>query len=252
MKENLRRGVNNMPVIGVPLRYAHSDDGHPILYLAERVRRVFQYAGADVYSIVPVQNVDYINTKGNEFPELTVEQKAIIHRNLDLCDGVFFPGGIKFTPYDRYLLEVAIEKKIPVLAVCLGMQMMSCYNEEVKLEANEGDVLHNQKNDDLSLVHEVSILKDSKLYEILGKEKIMVNSFHNYHATSNHVYRTVATSSDGQIEALEYPGETFNLGVQWHPEISYEFDENSKKIIDAFLEASKERERVRKASRLTV
>ena len=241
-----------MPVIGVPLRYAHSDDGHPILYLAERVRRAFQYAGADVYSIVPVQNVDYINTKGNEFSELTVEQKAIIHRNLDLCDGVFFPGGIKFTPYDRYLLEVAIEKKIPVLAVCLGMQLLSCYDEEVKLEDNNSSVKHDQGKEEDILIHEVTIDKNSRLYQILGQEKIMVNSFHKRHATDNHVYRTVATSSDGQIEALEYPGETFNLGVQWHPEISYEFDENSKKIIDAFLEASKERERVRKTSHLTV
>ena len=66
------------------------------------------------------------------------------------------------------------------------------------------------------------------MYEIVGEEKIKVNSFHNYHATSNHVYRTVATSPDGQIEALEYPGDAFNLGVQWHPEISYEFDDNSR------------------------
>lgn len=252
MNENLRRGVNHMPVIGVPLRYAHSDDGHPILYLAERVRRVFQYAGADVYSIVPVQNVDYINTRGNEFPELTVEQKAIIHRNLDLCDGVFFPGGIKFTPYDRYLLEVAIEKKIPVLAVCLGMQLLSCYDEEVKLEDNNSSVKHDQGKEEDILIHEVTIDKNSRLYQILGQEKIMVNSFHKRHATDNHVYRTVARSLDGQVEALEYPGETFNLGVQWHPEISYDFDSNSKKIIDAFLEASKERERSRKTSHLAV
>ena len=110
------------------------------------------------------------------------------------------------------------------------------------------NILHNQENDDLSLVHEVTILKNSKLYEIIGKEKIMVNSFHNYHATSNHVYRTVATSSDGQIEALEYPTDTFHLGVQWHPEISYDFDENSRKVIDAFISHAKERRCMRKDS----
>ena len=37
------------PVIGIPLRYAHSDDGHPILYLGEKVRRTFQRAGAEVF-----------------------------------------------------------------------------------------------------------------------------------------------------------------------------------------------------------
>ena len=42
-------------------------------------------------------------------------------------------------------------------------------------------------------------------------------------------------SEDGVIEAIEYPGDYFNIGIQWHPEISYEFDENSRKIIDEFL-----------------
>ena len=171
----------------------------------------------------------------------------MIHRNLECCDGLFFPGGVKITPYDRYLLEVAIEMKIPVLAVCLGMQMMSCYDEEVKLESNTSNILHNQEDDDFSLVHEVTILKDSKLYEIVGEEKIKVNSFHNYHATSNHVYRTVATSPDGQIEALEYPGDAFNLGVQWHPEISYDFDDNSRKIIDTFIYYAKVKQMSKKA-----
>lgn len=235
------------PVIGVPLRYTHMNDERPILYIGEKVRRTFQKAGGFVFSITPVQDVDYINTKGNEFPQLTEEEKKLIHRNLECCDGLFFPGGVKITPYDRYLLEVAIEMKIPVLAVCLGMQMMSCYDEEVKLESNTSNILHNQEDDDFSLVHEVTILKDSKLYEIVGEEKIKVNSFHNYHATSNPVYRTVATSPDGQIEALEYPGDAFNLGVQWHPEISYDFDDNSRKIIDTFIYYAKVKQMSKKA-----
>lgn len=233
------------PVIGVPLRYTHMADGRPILYLGEKVRRTLQKAGAEVFAISPVQDVDYMDTKGNEFPELTLEEKSLIRKNLSYCDGVFFPGGVKITPYDRYLLEVAIEEKIPVLAVCLGMQMMSCYEEDVKLEANDSEVLHHQGNDDDSLVHEVFIDKNSKLYQIIGKDKIMVNSFHNYHATANHIYKTVAKSSDGVIEALEYPGDTFNIGVQWHPEISYMFDDDSKKIIDTFLQEARTNTKVK-------
>lgn len=228
------------PVIGVPLRYTHLEDGRAILYLSEKVRRTLQKAGGEVFSLVPVQDLDYMNTKGNEFPKLTAEEKIQIHKNLDTLDGLFFPGGTKFTPYDRYLLEIAIEKRIPVLAICLGMQMMGCYDEEVKLERNDSFINHNQRND-LELIHEVIIDKDSRLYQIIGKEKIMVNSFHKMHSTDNHVYKTVARSLDGQVEALEYSGKVFNLGVQWHPEISYDFDFNSKKLIDTFLEAAKER-----------
>ena len=32
--------------------------------------------------------------------------------------------------------------------------------------------------------------------------------------------------------ADELKDKKFNIGIQWHPEISYDFDENSKKIIE--------------------
>lgn len=230
------------PIIGVPLRYQKLEDGRPILYLGEKVRRTIQKAGGYVFSLVPVQDVNYMETRGNEFPKLSLEEKQIINKNLDMCDGLILPGGIKFTPYDRYLLELAIKKEIPVLGICLGMQLMSCYNEEVGMEKNETDIEHYQDNDD-SLVHSVKIKKNSKLYKILKKEEIKVNSYHNYHATDNNTYKIVAYSEDGLIEAIEYPTEVFNIGVQWHPEISYDFDLDSRKIIDAFIEAAKLRKK---------
>ncbi len=232
------------PIIGIPLRYQNLSDGRAIIYMSERVRRAIQQAGGMVYPIAPVQDVDYFHTKGNEFLELTDEEKAIISKNLDYCDGVLFPGGVKFTPYDRYLLETIIEKKIPVLGICLGMQMMSCYDEEICLEKNTSDINHDQELDE-GFSHRVKIDPDSRIYEILGTTEFMVNSFHKYHATKNHIYRSTAYSEDGLIEAIEYPSSTFNIGVQWHPEISYSFDDNSKKIIDAFIEAARQRKNSR-------
>lgn len=228
------------PVIGILLRYQKLDDDRAIAYLSERLRRTIQLAGGFVYPICPVQNVDYIYTKGNEFPELTLEEKMDIERSIDSCDGVIFPGGMKFTPYDRYVLDVVIEKKIPVLGICLGMQLMSCYQEEVKLNDIKTEINHCQDSD-LELTHLVRINKDSKLYEIIGKEQILVNSFHKRCANKNSIYKVTAISEDGLIEGIEYPSAVFNIGVQWHPEISYEFDSNSRKIIDAFITSAKEK-----------
>lgn len=225
------------PIIGVPLRYENLEE-RPILYIPERVRRTLQKAGAEIFILPPVQDFDYIETKIDEFPELTEEEKKFINKSLDKCDGLFLPGGIKFTPYDRYMLSYAIEKKIPTLAVCLSMQMMSCYEEEIELAKIKNNEKHNQKDYD-KLMHKVIINKNSKLYNILKEDEIMVNSFHKYHATENHIYETTAVSEDNIIEALEYPSPFFNIGVQWHPEVSYDFDENSKKIIDSFITEAK-------------
>lgn len=228
------------PIIGIPLRYQKLTDGRAIVYMSERMRRTVQLAGGLVYPICPLQDVDIIYTKGNEFPELTEEEKDIIEKNIISCDGIMFPGGIKFTPYDRYLLEVAISNKIPVIGICLGMQMMSCYQEDINLNDIETGVNHCQESD-FELTHTVKINKNSKLYEIIGKEEILVNSFHKRCVSQNNIYNISAVSEDGIIEGIEYPGDYFNIGIQWHPEISYEFDENSRKVIDAFIEAAKNR-----------
>lgn len=224
-----------MAVIGIPFRYQELKDGRAILYLSERVRRTIQKAGGEILMLTPVQDVDYFHTRGNEFDELTVEEKEKIEKYLDKCDGVFMPGGNKFTPFDRYILERTIDRQIPTLGICLGMQMMSFYKEdEIKLEDNNTYINHKQEKDD-ELSHKVRINKNSKLYEILNKEEILVNSFHTKHVSENKFYNTVGYSEDGLIEAIEFPGDFFNVGIQWHPEISYEFDEDSKKIIDYFI-----------------
>lgn len=228
-----------MPVIGVPVRYDYSKlENKPILYLYESLRMSLQSAGADLFLLVPIQDVNYMTTRNRDFPPLSEEEKVRINKMLDYCDGLFLPGGIKFTPFDQYILDYAIKKDIPTLGVCLSMQMMSCYQEEVHLEKNEGSINHNQKQEEI-FCHTVKIDKNSKLYRILEQEEIEVNSFHNYHATKNHLYRVTATSPDGIIEALEHPTATFNIGVQWHPERSYSYDTNSKLIIDYFIKAAK-------------
>jgi gamma-glutamyl-gamma-aminobutyrate hydrolase PuuD len=65
---------------------------------------------------------------------------------------------------------------------------------------------------------------------------IWVNSYH--HQAINRLspkFQATAISEDGLIEGIYMPAHKFILGVQWHPEFSYETDDNSKKLIRTFV-----------------
>ena len=84
--------------------------------------------------------------------------------------------------------------------------------------------------------HPVTIQKDTPLYHILKKEQMGVNSYHHQAVkTLSPDFQKTAISEDGLIEGIYMPSRKFIMGVQWHPEFSYEVDENSRKIIHAFV-----------------
>ncbi|MBQ6476997.1 MAG: gamma-glutamyl-gamma-aminobutyrate hydrolase family protein [Bacilli bacterium] len=226
--------------IGVPLRYNHLNDGRLVLYLGEIVRRTFQKAGAFLIPIVQVQDFDFREEHKEDCKPLNDKEKELVDKYLDTVDGVLLPGGIEVTSFDRYLVERCIDRDIPVLGICLGMQAMSGYAGEYKLEKYEdNNSIKHCQDDDNVLTHKVKIDKSSLLYKIIGKEEIMVNSFHNYHIVDKGKFDVSALAKDGTIEGIEMKDKKFVLGVQWHPEVSYEFDENSKLIIDAFINTCK-------------
>ena len=74
----------------------------------------------------------------------------------------------------------------------------------------------------------------------MRKEKLEVNSYH--HQAVKDIapkLKAMAISEDGLIEVLYSPDYRFLWAVQWHPEFSFQNDNNSMYIFNAFVDAMK-------------
>lgn len=226
------------PRIGIVARPMMFED-YPRWYVTDSYRKACILSGGNPFMILPVQMSEYNTVKISEMERMSDEEKYMLSEQLSLCDGIVMPGGKRMFEHDFFILEYAIKNDIPILGICLGMQVMANYGRvpnNIKIE--------NKNNHDLeeeNYVHEVIIDRESNLYNILCKERFMVNSLHSMEIQESELYRTVAFSDDGVIEAVELPGARFNVGLQWHPEIMYSYDETGRLIWNKFIECSKER-----------
>ena len=143
---------------------------------------------------------------------------------------------------EQYILHGAVELDKAVLGICRGLQFMNaCYGGTLyqDLAAEHPDPIDHHMSPPYDRVaHQVTVQKDTPLYQLLGKEQIGVNSYHHQavRELSPH-FRAMAFSEDGLVESIWMPASKFIVGVQWHPEFFYRADENSRKLINAFVSA---------------
>lgn len=149
---------------------------------------------------------------------------------LSLCDGVILQGGLNYYEYDLEIVRYLYEHDIPTLGICLGMQTMSVFKNGVL-----GKIKEETHLSDVDYVHPVIIQKDSKLYSLIQKETILVNSRHREQVTKTDLCIS-AHAPDGIIEAVEDPKKKFFVGVEWHPE-SIADDCSSQQLFQAFFDA---------------
>lgn len=223
------------PLIGIVSRVEYPGNTGKYVFNKEYKIRMLKY-GVDLIGILPPQEIDHTSTKYDEQPDLTEEDKDMLKRQIDLCDGILMTGGFKTNKYDRFIIDYIVEKDKPFLGICLGMQQLSGYNKEIlENEKNESNIEH--RNEDNTCTHEIDIVKGTKLYSIINKENIIVNSRHFYHIKPNDKLINSSYAKDGYIESIEMPDKKFIMGVQWHPEDLA--DENSDNLFKAFVAACK-------------
>ena len=111
---------------------------------------------------------------------------------ISLCSGFILQGGENYNSSDIEIVKYLYNENIPTLGICLGMQMMG------KILKGRFYKVENHLSSDL-YVHDVNILENTKLYEILNKKTIKVNSRHK-EAIKGIKYSAI--SSDNVIEAI--------------------------------------------------
>lgn len=227
------------PIIGIIGRPHKTNTDMNIICTFEEYRNAICKFGGIPISILPTQVLEYNDIRPSQMPKLIKTEIDDLKRQIDLCDGIVFPGGGRIYEYAYEIFDYIYEKDIPCLGTCLGMQTIACSmndrNSSDILSKVETNIEHKQM--DAEFVHYIDIDKNTKLYEIIGKARIQVNSKHSYCINKANNMKISAYSEDGIIEAIEFPNKKFILGVQWHPEEL--LDENMEKIIKEFINCSK-------------
>ena len=151
------------PIIGVLIRYGENKNGTPLEYIFDSTRRAILKMGGLPLLLCPVQDIDYYHVKAEDYPDITALEEQQLNYFLNMCDGLLIPGGDKISPYDFKVLEKALDKRIPILGICLGMQILANYKLPVfQLSPVENASFHSQDVKE-QYAHEVIIDKNSLL-----------------------------------------------------------------------------------------
>ena len=194
-----------------------------------------------------------------------VENDDVIKGQLEHIDALFLTGGSDIDPstygenphpklekveagrdkYELELIRLALEKDIPILGICRGSQLLNSVAggtmyQDLDSEYGENLIQHRQTSNRDFLNHKIEVMEGTKLHEIVGTTEMSVNSFHHQ---ANHdigaSFEVAAVAPDGVIEAIESKEHDFVMGLQFHPEDAFEFDDSSRKIMEAFINAAK-------------
>ena len=138
---------------------------------------------------------------------------------------------VKFRDYFEFaLIELALEKNIPVLGICRGMQLMNVVlggdlHQHLDEEMwGQHISFYNPKAHVFDTIspfdHEVILSTEGILYKQYGKRNLMVNSSHHQgiRVLAPHLFAE-AISKEGLVEAISNESKKM-LGLQWHPELS--------------------------------
>lgn len=194
-----------------------------------------------------------------------IPDSAYVRAAVSRLDGVLLPGSASDVDPLRYgrephtrlgtvhplrdetdllVLAEAERSRLPLLAICYGMQVWNVFRGGSLIQDIQacvpGAVKHEQGAPRERASHTIRIHPESLLESLAGGVEAKVNSHHHQALERlGEGLQATAWSTDGLVEAIEDLREgRWAVGVQWHPEMSWEKDELSGAIFNAFVKAS--------------
>lgn len=123
---------------------------------------------------------------------------------------------------ERVALDVAFERRLPLLGVCRGSQMINIHcggslHQEIRKVYGEAPYMRT-----ILPKKWVTVEDDSRLAEMLGRRKLKVNSLHHQSIDRpGEGLRVVARDQHGIVQGIERAADPMLVGVQWHPEFLF-------------------------------
>jgi putative glutamine amidotransferase len=206
--------------------------------------------------LVPAAYVQALERAGGR-PVLIPPSEHGIEETLDAVDGLVFSGGSDLDPdlYDQEphdetfgvvperdrgelaLLEAALARDLPVLAVCRGSQVLNVARGG-DLVQHLPDLVGDEKHKHTPGTfadHDITLQPGTRLASLLGDHAPVKSHHHQGFGRVGDGLRIAAHAEDGTIEAVEDPSRRFALGVLWHPEAGEDL-----KLFEELVDAARE------------
>jgi gamma-glutamyl-gamma-aminobutyrate hydrolase PuuD len=190
-------------------------------------------------ALIPLAYVRAVENAGGR-PLLVPPSQDGVEETLDAVDGLIFSGGADLDPAsygaeahpatngvrperdnaELVLLEAALARDMPVLAVCRGSQILNVARGG-DLVQHLPDVLgHDQHKETPGVFsdHDVEVAAGTRLNELVGDHAPVKSHHHQGFGRIGEGLEESARAEDGTVEAIEDPSRRFALGVLWHPE----------------------------------
>ncbi len=225
------------PIIGIigKVQPQYGEDIWHRIDEVDEIRYLIVKNGGIAITLLPTEPTLKFNE--NDIKDNTIlsdEEINELYRQIDLCDGFILQGGLYSSNYEIEMAKRIIELDKPLIGICAGFNNI--------LRAVGTDVIEDKTKShdiyDKNYRHEVTVIKGTKLYDLLNKDKYSVNSIHSMIAPKENVenYAKISSASyDGLVESFELNDKKFVIGIKWHPELMLE-DEFTEKLFKEFIE----------------